>query len=213
MKYVILPWEESKILIREGDVLLFRGTSWISKLISSQGETPYSHVGLASWVNGESGTLEGQLECVEFREFKGSRAVNLYNVLREYPNSIDVYRPIEYFSKWVFNPETHETHLIRSEFNGKKVTKIMRKLSGLPYSYRRIWWMIKKRLVFFRLLNKNYLADDTLKDVIYPVCSTAVSYAFSYHDYDLLNNRSDEAMEPSDIARSSRLSYLFTIGI
>lgn len=213
MKKVVLSWKEAKPLINEGDVLLFRGQSWISKMISSQTQTAYSHVGIASWVNGDSNTDDGLLECVEFREGYGGRAISLHRAVLDNPGIIDVYRPVPYFSELKFNTETKQTDLIRREFNGKAVTRIMRKMTGLPYGWRRIFWMIKHKLVFIRLLNKEHLADDTLKEIIYPVCSTSASYAFSYNDFDLLKNKSNEAMEPGHVAHSPRINYLFTLDI
>lgn len=213
MNKIILPWFEAKPIINEGDVLLFRGQGWMSKVIGSQTQTPYSHVAVASWVNGDSNTLDGQLECVEFREWKGGRSINLYQAVLDNLNSIDVYRPVPYFSKLEFNPETKQTEIVRKEFNGKKVTRVMREMTGLPYGWKRIWWMTKHKMVFIRLLPKENLADDKLKDIIYPVCSTSLAYAFSRNDFDLLCNRSDESMEPGHIAYSPRINYLFTIGI
>lgn len=213
MNKIVLPWCEAKPIINEGDVLLFRGQGWMSKVIGSQTQTPYSHVAVASWVNGDSNTIDGQLECVEFREWKGGRSINLYQAVLDNINSIDVYRPVPYFSKLEFNLETRQTEVVRKEFNGKKVTRIMREMTGLPYGWKRIWWMTKHKLVFIRLLPKENLADDKLKDIIYPVCSTSLAYAFSRNDFDLLCNRSDESMEPGHIAYSPRINYLFTIGI
>ncbi len=213
MNSIVLPWEEAKILINEGDVLLFRGKGWISSIIKSQTQTPYSHVGVASWVNGDANTHAGQLECVEFREGYGGRAINLEQAVKDHPGLIDVYRPIPTFAKWVFNPETKETTLTKVDFNGRAVTRVMRKMTGLPYGWKRIWWMVKHKLVLIRLLNKDYISDDKLKEVIYPVCSTATSYGFSYNDYDLLHNRSDESMEPGHVAYSPRICYLFSLTI
>lgn len=213
MQRVILPYKEVKAIINEGDILLFRGEGWISSIIGSQTDTTYSHVGVASWSNGDSNTDEGILECVEFREGYGGRAVSLDNEVNRLPNQIDVYRPIPAFGKLVFNPENKEILYTQQDFNGRTVTRIMRKMTGLPYGWKRIWWMTKNKLVFFRLFSKESLMSDKLQDIIYPVCSTAVAYAFNYNDYDLVNNRSDEWSEPGDLAKSPRINYLFTLGL
>lgn len=213
MRGLILPYREAKTHIMEGDVLLFRGKSWVSKIISSQTDTTYSHVGIASWVNGSANTDEGQLECVEFREWKGGRAVNLEVAVQQYPECIDVYRPIPVFGKIVFDKETKEVKYLTKEFNGKAVTRTMRRMTGLPYGWKRIWWMTKKKLLFFRFFSKGSLMNDKLRDIVYPVCSTSVAYAFNYNDFDLLSNKADEWMEPGHIALSPRLNYLFTLGV
>ena len=54
---------------------------------------------------------------------------------------------------------------------------------------------------------------DELEDMVYPVCSTSVSYSFNKSEFDLVKNRSDEWTEPGDIAKSSGINYLFTVVI
>ena len=90
----------------------------------------------------------------------------------------------------------------------------MRKLTALPYGWRRIWWMAKHKMAGLRFFYKpDDLMIDTVKDVVYPVCSTAVSYSFNKNGYDLITNRSDEWTEPGQISMSPRLSYLFTLSL
>jgi hypothetical protein len=221
MEKVIIPYQEAIKLLDEGDVLLFRGTTLVSKLIGAMTETPYSHVAVIGWANGN----EGIWKCIEFREGSfiagmfnsnaagGGRSINLQHVVEQYSGNIDVYRPIKVFDKIVFNPTSKKTRSYKKTFNGKKVTRIMEKMTGLPYGWRRIWWMIRHKLIFLRWFNswKDDLNHDELQDIIYPVCSTAVAYAFNSNGYDLVHNRSDQWTEPGDIAKSPRLNYLFTL--
>lgn len=220
-----LKYSEAKPLINEADVLLFRGKGFMSYMIGVGGESPYSHVALASWINGNSNTQEGILECVEFREGSpfagilsssngrgGGRAVNLGVQVNQYPNQIDVYRPIPYVTSWVFDAEEKVFSLTENKLNAKEVTRTMRKMTGLPYGWSRIWWLMKHKLVGFRMFTDvESLMADRLEDIVYPVCSTAVAYSFNKNGYDLINNKSDQWTEPADIARSARLSYLFTL--
>jgi len=208
---ITLCYKEAKHLIQEADVLLFRGRSLISYFIGRAGETSYTHVGVASWVNGARDP-NSLLELVEFREAKGGRSTNLEVAVTEHPFEIDVYRPIPTWLKWEFDNESKTTTLISNSFNGKAVTRTMRKMTGLPYGYKRIWWMLKHKLVGWRLFYKvEDLMADEVQDVVYPVCSTAVAYSFNVNGYDLIHNRSDEWTEPGQIAESARLSYLFTL--
>ncbi len=131
MPTLILPYKDIKAKINEGDVLLFRGRGWISTIIGSQTDTTYSHVAIASWSNGDANTDDGILECVEFREGYGGRAVSLENEVTRLPNQIDVYRPIPCFAKLIFNPATKEADFVKKDFNGRAVTRIMRKMTGL----------------------------------------------------------------------------------
>lgn len=213
MQKLILPYSEIKAYINEGDVLLFRGKGFISSIIGSQTDTDYSHIAVASWSNGDANTIDGMLECVEFREGKGGRTTNLEVQVEQNPNQIDVYRAVPNFSTLTFVESTKEVLLSQKDFNGRAVTRIMRKMTGLPYGWRRIWWMAKKKLIFLRLFSKRDLMSDKLTDIVYPVCSTAVAYAFNTNGFDLINNRSDEWCEPGDISKSSRLNYLFTLGV
>lgn len=211
--YNIIPYKQIRNQINEGDVLLFRGSGKISKIISAPSETTYSHVGLSSWINGYSNTDKGILECVEFREGKGGRAVNLSQYVKLRPNEIDVYRPSSRIEKITFNDKTQETQSEWIKFDGKQVTRTMRKMTGLPYGWKRIWWMAKHKLLIFRIfVDKESLMNDELNAVVYPVCSTATAHSFNTTGYDLVHNRSDEATEPGDIAKSTILNYLFTLG-
>lgn len=212
MQKIIVSYKTAKPLINEADILLFRGRGLISRLIASQSDTNYSHVALASWSNGDANTEDGMLECVEFREGFGGRTVNLEIEAKNNSGIIDVYRPIPRFSNLIYNEKTSEVSYVVKEFNGKAVSRVMRKMTGLPYGWKRIWWIIKNKLVFFRLLSKDRLMNDKLDAIVYPVCSTAVAHAFNINGYDLLNNKSDCWTEPGHISLSPRIQYLFTIG-
>ena len=213
-----------KHLINEGDVILFRGNGFFSGLVRAYGQSAYTHVGLASWVNGSSNTTDGILELVEFREgsflsgiFGSSgggcgRAINLDREVKKFSGRVDVYRPCQNFGQFTYDKDTKNIEYISVPFDGKKVTRILRYMTGLPYGWHRVWTIIKYRILLFGLYN-NYdsLMSDESKEDIYPVCSSVVAYAFSINGYDLIKNRSDEWTSPGDIASSPRLSYLFTL--
>lgn len=201
-----LTYKVAKPLIQEGDVLLFKGQSFSSFFIARASVGNYTHVGIASLV-------DDIVECVEFREWKGGRSINLEYYAKNFPDTIDVYRPVPFFSKLVFDPVSLQTNLIRVPFQGRKVTNELRKMTGLPYGWKRIFWIGLFKLPFFRyFIPLSIVGDDSAREIVYPVCSTALSYCFNKFDYDLISNRSDEWTEPSDISKSTRLNYLFTIG-
>lgn len=208
---IIKKYSEVKKYINEGDIILFRGNGFFSKIISSYTETPYSHIGLASWINGNSNTDDGVLEILEFKEGYGGRAVNFEQVVKKYSKKIDIYRSNPKFFSMKFSENKIETE--EKDFSGKAVTTIMRKMTGLPYGWRRIWWIFKHKLFLFRFfkLNTNGLILDSVGEMVYPVCSTAIAYSFNYNGYDLVKNRSDEWTEPGEIAKSTQLNYLFTL--
>lgn len=205
---ISVPFSEAKSLLREGDVLLFRGRGLASFFIQRAGEGKYSHVGVAS-AHGDNG---GKFwECVEFREWKGGRTISLERYVQQNSGVIDVYRPKSCIQKAYFDSPSSWGEY-EACFDGKKVTNLMRKMTGLPYGWKRIWWIATRKIPFLRFL---YDVDSIVKDydeqLVYPVCSTAVSYCFSRIDYDLTHHRSDNAMEPNDVARSPLLHYFFTL--
>ncbi len=207
-----LPFEEAKPLIDEADVLLYRGQGWMSYFIRKSGLSPYTHVSVASWINGRANTSKGILECVEFREGSGGRAVNLGQEVIKYPGQIDVYRITPHCTEWEFKRTEGKFKLHKDKFNPKAITDTMRMMTGLPYGWKRIWWLAKHKMIGFRLFTDvESLRCDEVGDVVYPVCSTTISYSFNKYGSDLIKNMSDEWTEPADIARSARLSYLFTL--
>lgn len=211
MKRNHLKFSEAKEYLREGDILLFRGTGIVSFFIKRASEGKYSHVGVAS----SHGRGDDKMwECVEFREGKGGRTVNLEQYVRTHNGIIDVYRPKSEIKKSIFEKhgDKWEYKENRFAFDGKCVTNIMRRLTGLPYGWRRIWWMATNKLPFLRIfMDIQSVASDKPQDIVYPVCSTAVAYSFSRCNYDLVHNRASNWTEPSDIARSSLIHYLFTL--
>ena len=215
MKKILVPINEARFLIQEADVLLFRGDGYISRLVQRAGEGAYSHVALASWYNGKRDA--SLLEVCEFREGKGGRTVNLTNAYSSQLEKglIDVYRIGKPLYKTFYNEVTKKVEKNAIDFNAKGVTRYMRNLSGLPYGWAKIWWIMTHKLAFSRLFYNpsNYDDDSSVVDIqkIYPVCSTAVAACFSKYGYDLVPNRADEWVEPSDLSRSAILNYLFTL--
>ncbi len=204
-----LPYSIAHDLIEEADVLLFRSKCWYSRFIKSYTNSPYTHVALASKHN-------GLIEIIEFHGWTGGGAGrNLAQIVKQQPGQIDVYRPSSVWNLLTFNDFNLRTSDMTYFFSSKvarKITNTMRKMTGLPYGWKRIWWMAKRKLVGLRLFYKpEDLMDDELKDVIYPVCSTALSYAFSKHGFDIIKNKSDEWTEPGHVSLSSNLNKLFTI--
>ena len=211
MKYQYLNFHIAKEYIQEGDVLLFRGKGFVPYLIKVASQGPYTHVGLASWVFNRNGNAE-YLECVEFREWKGGRAVNLEKQVKFYNKQIDVYRATNPFYENYFLDG--EIHTVEHRFWGRSVTNCLREVTGIPYGWKRIWWLGKHHFLGTRLwLPKESDEDNLEEELIYPVCSTIIAHCYHKHFTDLTHNRSNSRMEPSDIARSPLLNYLFTLEI
>lgn len=197
-------YAEAKYLLNEGDVLLYRGRSFISRRIQKITKGPYSHVSIAS-----ERFRKHDWESVQFREFKGGITVNLDNDIDQSNCIIDVYRPLPFFSRRIFHPETKTTTIERIKFNGRAVTDCMRNMTGLPYGYRRILYLFRYHLYFWRDWSDLSSKDDD--EVIYPVCSTIVAHCFSSQNFDLLFNKSDNFIPPSALSHSPRLNAMFSM--
>lgn len=205
MKKNYVSFDEAKDLLQEGDILLFEGSSLFSWFIMRAGDGRYSHAAMVS----KHGTNGGSFwECVEFKEWQGGRTINLERYLRN--EKVDVYRCKPQNVIEFYDPESQSIQRDEKEFNGKVVTNKMRTLTGLPYGWTRIFWIAKNEVLRFIWSNPN-TSNDNDDELIYPVCSTAVAHCFSHAGFDLVQNRSDQWTEPSDLSRSALLNYLFTI--
>ena len=202
-----LSYTQAEKLLEEGDVLLFEGKSIFSFFITRVGEGKHSHVAIASIHNNNGNSL---WECIEFKEWKGGRTINLERYVKN--NRIDVYRPNPKDINLLYNKDLGIIEESSVEFDGKKVTNTMRKMTGLPYGWKRILWIAQHKIPFLRLFySVDSIVDDSTRELVYPVCSTAVAYSYSKAEFDLVPNRNDKWTEPSDIARSALLNYMFTI--
>lgn len=205
-----LPYDSVGVnLIEEGDVLLFRGGSFVSRVIQKLGGGLYSHCALASW-NGPSKNI---LECIEFREWKGSRTTALRQQVAEFDGLIDVFRPDRKCFNYKVKIERDGKITISEEekiFNGQLITDDFRRLTGLPYGWTRIFAIAMRKLSFFRIYSSDIDIDDLGVDLAM-VCSTSIAYLFRKHFVDLVRFKPDTVTEPSDLSRSPVLNYLFTL--
>ena len=190
----IIPYSEAAPLIQEADILLFRGKGIMSWLIQRYGSGVHSHVGIAHWDN-------KNLQCVEFREFKGGRSVSLKRQVNSNPSGIDVFRAA---SRVDYGNDSY----VLDELTKSKITTIMLKLTGLPYGWTNIYKLVKHYLPFCRLAKQN-IKDDNATKIF--VCSTAAAYAYRMAYIDPVPYLADSAVTPSDLARSSLFEYQFTL--
>lgn len=79
----ILSYGEYRSLIKNGDVLLYRGTGLTSNLIQKISGSPYSHVGIAAWWNDRLMVLEAV--------GKGVVASTLSDNLQRYHGGVDYF--------------------------------------------------------------------------------------------------------------------------
>lgn len=214
MSKCIIPHKEAEGYLNEGDVLLFRKPrSLLSNFIRASSDSPYSHAGLVSFSYNKQGE-RSSVECVEFKEWYGGRSVSLANYVQQYDGEIDVFSPHPYSIVTYWNCEARRRVTERKLFKGRFITSELRNLTGLPYGWTRIFKLAARSLFTFRFWfrsDEDY--DDTVaKELVYPVCSTAVAWCYAKHYVDLTPQRADHLITPGDLSRSSLLSYVFTLG-
>ena len=190
----LIPYSEAMPLIQEADILLFRGKGVMSWLIKRYGSGVHSHVGIAHWDN-------ENLQCVEFREFKGGRSVSLKTQVDNSPFGIDVFRAAK-------RVDYANDSYVLDDITKEKISSIMLKLTGLPYGWRNIWKLVKHYLPFCRLAQQN-IKDNNATKIF--VCSTAAAYAYRMAYIDPVPYLADSAVTPSDLARSALFEYQFTL--
>lgn len=207
MNRIFLNYPRYEHLLKEADVLLFRPKKkfsvgwWIAKYTQS----PYSHVGMVS--------IDKVVNCIEFREFIGSRSEPLINQFPTNSNHIDVFRPLPMIKKpKIVNGNTsfHEEFDIKV-FNYKtarKITDAGKRLVGQKYGWANIWKMAKSYSPFLRFWS--YSSSDNDTNNIF-VCSTLITYTYRTYWEDLCPFLSDNYTNPGDIARSPLLKYMFTL--
>jgi len=177
-----------KFAIRDGDLLLFRGAGFVSRLISNTGRGEYSHAAkVLFWGKHPF--------CVEVREWHGGRAVTLESQVKKYPGRIDVYRT---------NPRN------RTDFAERVANNTMRLFAGQPYG----WWSVVTaalgRIPFVRSLFAPPNEDVALAESP-PFCSQAVAIADRSGGVDPVPNLGDRLTEPNDLARSHFYEYTCTL--
>jgi len=177
-------------LIRDGDLLLFRGRGLLSRLIRSAGRSEYTHAARAVWW----GDL---LFCCEVRELKGGRAVTLASQIRKYPGRIDVFET---------NP-SRRWH----EYDRRGAVSYLRRLAGCDYGYFGVLRAAQRHLPLWRCLIRPDMNDERMTSQP-PFCSQACAMADRIGGgVDPVPHLADRVTEPADLARSPFYRYRFTL--
>lgn len=182
----LVSYAEARSRIADGDLLLFRRRG----LISTAGRGVHSHAAKAAWWNGD-------LFCLEIREWYGGRAVTLSSQVRRRPGRIDVYEA---------NPNRRWP-----EYDRAAASRFMRRLAGCPYGYLGVLSAAMLHLPLIRFLARPDLDDRRLKKRP-PFCSQACAMADRIGGgIDPVPHLADTLTEPADLARSPFYRYRFTL--
>ena len=182
----LLPLSTADPHILDADLLLFRRRG----LIAVVGRGDHSHAAKAArW--------EGELFCLEVREWHGGRAVTLASQVRRFPGRIDVFRA---------NPNNRWP-----EFDRSRSTHFMRRLAGCDYGYAAVARAAMLHLPIIRW-GVRATTEDSAIDRRPPFCSQACAMADRLGGgVDPVPYLADRLTEPADLARSPFYQYLFTL--
>ena len=174
-------------VINSGDVLLWRGQGFVSRMIAAAGRSDYSHAAIAAWWG-------DKLMVLEVRERVGGRCVTLESQVGRYPNAIDVFSPC---------PQR------RDEVDFHAVVDTMKLFAGCDYGYMHLWKAAMLHLPVFRIF-ANRRRDSKIDGA--PFCSEAVDRSYISGGLDLVPRLQGRLTEPGDLSRSAALEYVCTLG-
>lgn len=202
-----VKFSDAAPMIERGDVLLYRGFSFVSFLISGFTDSVYTHVAVVDKFD-----LDGEPFCelVQFREFKGGMASSLWRDVEKYSGKIDVFRPERSAEVSEYDETTKSVKTVAVPFDSERVLSKMRKITGQEYGYARILALWFRAAPLARFFTPKSVLNATPERLVFPVCSSSVSWCFSKTGY-LLVRKNPNWTTPGDLAYSPRLSYLFTL--
>ena len=169
----MLRYDEVRLQIKNGDVIMYAGKKTLSKLISWVTRSPYSHAGIAVWWNERLMVMEAVMRGVTIAPL--SR-----NIFQHHGN-------VEWFSckKEISEEDRLKMVIFAQEELGKSYARWKTMLFGLKI-----------------LLNRNLSRKDQLRMENKLFCSQYVAQIYNSVGLDLKKNREDRFMSPGDIAKS-----------
>lgn len=175
-------YQQFRQQMQDGDVLLFKGQSWLSKIIKWRTKSAYSHAGIVVWWSDRLMVLEAVGKGVLARPIS-------YN-LNHYEGDINYYRPTETLSA--------ETR--------KNMALFAQEQLGKEYATKRLVGF------FFKLLfNRPLESQDKKEAAGRYFCSEYVADIYSKNGLDLDIERGTAYTSPDRLANSKGLQYVVTL--
>lgn len=175
-------YEDFRNEMKDGDVLLFRGTGPMSALIRWKTRSPYSHAGIVAWWNDRLMVLEAVGKGVIARPIS-------YN-LKKYHGDIDYFRSTEELD----------------EKTRRRMVSFAQKQLGKEYNMKQLI-----KFAFKLLFGLKLKQSDDPRSVSRYFCSHYVADIYARHGYDLARKRSDRYTSPELLANSDKLEFVGTL--
>ena len=169
--------------IKNGDVLMYKGRSFSSRIIQFATRSEYSHAGLAAWWKDRLMVLEAVGHGVIVTRLSANVA--------HYDGDVELFTATEEIPE----PDRERMVHFAQEELGKEYARWKAILLGI-------------RLLFVR----EKKTRDTLKREKRLFCSHYVAQVYNVIERDLKKNKSDRFMSPGDIAESPRLRKVGKLG-
>lgn len=170
-------YDDVRLRIRTGDILLFQGTSALSRFIRWGSQSTYSHAGMAAWW--------GPRLVVFQAAGRGIEVLPLSSAVDDYDGRVD----------WWTVRRDYDVELDRSKLVDTALTEL-----GKPYATARLMAVVWRMAIGrFRGL------PDPKADPEAMFCSQYVSYCYRAAGLDLRPDTSDDCTSPGDLALSGRL--------
>jgi hypothetical protein len=172
----ILRYEEVRLKIKNGDVIMYKGKNILPKLIHWLTKSSYSHAGITVWWNERLMVMEAVM--------KGVRVVPLSRNIYQHKGNV------EWFSckKEISDEDRLRMIIFAQEELGKSYARWKTVLFGLKI-----------------LLKRDLSIKDELRMENKLFCSQYVAQIYNFIGLDLKKNREDRFMSPGDIAGSPLL--------
>lgn len=168
--------------MQDGDVLIFKGQSWLSKIIKWRTRSDYSHAGVVVWWNDRLMVLEAIGQGVLARPIS-------YN-LDHYRGDIEYFRPSQEIAT--------ETRTRMAQFAQAQL--------GKKYASRRLL-----SFFFKLLLNRPLLSQDKAAAPCRYFCSEYVADIYAKNGLDLDIERSSGYTSPDRLACAPGLTFVATL--
>jgi hypothetical protein len=170
-----LVYTEARSQIRTGDVLLFQGTGWMSRVIQWGSGSAYSHAGFAAWW--------GTRLLVFQATGRGAEVLPASSAVDTYDGQVDWYALRE-----------------RSAINSEQLLTNAVTMLGRAYAHTELL-----DLMWRMLRQTSLRRPDPRTSPDHVFCSQYVSYCYRTSGLDLVDLADDGSTSPADLARSPYL--------